>query len=71
MPIIESDAAKHTAPTAVQIVGSRASNAVHTIADSATMYTVTGMVRLSFPRCGQNHTSSPADATHIATTAAT
>ena len=37
MAIIASDAAKHTAPTAVQIVGSRANNAVQTIAHSTTM----------------------------------
>ncbi len=37
MAIIESDAAKHTAPTAVQIVGSRANSAAHTIADNTTM----------------------------------
>ena len=31
MAIIVSDAAKHTAPAAAQIVGSRASSAVHTM----------------------------------------
>ena len=36
MPIIASDPAKNTAPTAVQIVGSRASSAAHTMAPSTT-----------------------------------
>src|ERR1700756_4112399 len=35
--IIASDAAKHTAPTAVQIVGNSANSAAHTIAVSTTM----------------------------------
>lgn len=37
MPIIASDTAKHTAPSAVQGVGNRASSAAHTIAPSTTM----------------------------------
>ena len=69
MPIIASEPAKHTAPTAVHGVGSRASSAAHTMAASTTMYTVTGMVRPSRPSCGQNHTSSPTQAAHINPTA--
>src|SRR6202012_985455 len=67
MAIIESATGKHTAPTAVQIVGSCASRAVHTITVSTAMYTVTGTV--SSPRRGQNHASSAMDTTHITTTA--
>ena len=37
MPIIPSDTAKHTAPSAVHGVGSRASSAAHTIAPSTAM----------------------------------
>src|SRR5271165_2368843 len=37
IPIIASDTKKHSAPTAVQAVGSRASSAVHTIAHSTAM----------------------------------
>ncbi|CPR12243.1 hypothetical protein BN971_03537 [Mycobacterium bohemicum DSM 44277] len=37
MAIIASDIAKHSAPTAVQIVGSRANCAAHTITVSTRM----------------------------------
>src|SRR5690606_32789698 len=65
MPIIASEAAKHTAPSAVHGVGSRASSAAHTIAPSTAMYSVTGTAIPSASSCGQNHTSRPR---HAATT---
>src|SRR4051812_15592846 len=67
--IIESDTAKHTAPTAVQMVGNRANSAADTMALSTTMYSVTGTVNFSLPRCGQNHVNNAADARHISTAA--
>ena len=69
MPIIASDPAKNTAPTAVHSVGSRASSAAQTMAASTTMYTVTGTVIPSRPSCGQNHTSSATHAPHNTATA--
>src|ERR1035441_3626578 len=69
MPIIASEPAKNTAPTAVKGVGSHASSAAQTMAASTTMYTVTGMVNPSRPSCGQNHTSNPTHVAHITATA--
>ena len=57
MPIIPSDTAKHTAPSAVHGVGSRASSAAQTIAPSTAMYSVTGTAMPSAIRRGQNQTS--------------
>src|SRR5215217_4538882 len=59
IPIMASDTAKHTAPSAVHGVRSRASSAAHTIAPSTAMYTVTGIAIPSEINRGQNHTSRP------------
>ncbi|MCY1225879.1 hypothetical protein D9M72_380900 [compost metagenome] len=55
MPIIMSDAAKHSAPSAASGVGSRATSALHAIAASTPTYSDTGTA--SVPRLGQKRPS--------------